>query len=101
MNPWIAIPFTIGILAATAGVSMTVGVDVTWIMILLTSLWAAVDSSRLHLKRYKSGIAYGPVVLFLGCALLWIVGFPWYLVMRYRINTGVAVLKEGVTDDAA
>ena len=101
MNPWIAIPFTIGILAATAGVSMTVGVDVTGIMILLTSLWAAVDSSRLHLKRYKSGIAYGPVVLFLGCALLWIVGFPWYLVMRYRINTGVAVLKEGVTDDAA
>lgn len=48
----------------------------------------------MQLRRYKSGISYGPVVLFIGCALLWIVGFPWYLAMRYKIKHGTAALKE-------
>ena len=73
----------------------------SWFMILGTAMWAAIDSSKIHLKRYKSGISYGPVALFFGIALLWIIGFPWYLSMRYKIKTGTAVLKEGVTNVAA
>jgi hypothetical protein len=46
------------------------GFNVTWILVLGTSLWAAVDSSKIQLKRYESGISYGPIVLFIGCALL-------------------------------
>ena len=101
MKPWLAILLTIGLIVTSVAISTIVSFDVTWIMILLTSLWAAVDSSKLQLKRYKSGIAYGPVVLFVGCTLLWIVGFPWYLIMRYRIKTGTAILKDGVVTDAA
>ena len=34
---------------------------------------------------YKSGLAYSPVVLFFAMVFLWVVGFPWYLVVRHRI----------------
>jgi membrane protein YdbS with pleckstrin-like domain len=70
-------------------------------MVLGTALWAAIDSSKIQLKRYKSGISYGPVVLFIAIVFLWIIGFPWYLAMRYKIKTGTAVLKDGATNVAA
>jgi hypothetical protein len=66
-----------------------------------TALWAAIDSSKIHLRLYKSGIACHPVVLFFGIALLWIIGFPWYLSMRYKIKIGTAILKDGATNVAA
>jgi len=68
--------------------------------VLGTALWVAIDSSKIQLKRYKSGISYGPVVLFIACAMVWIVGFPWYLAMRYKIKTGTAILKDEITKDA-
>jgi len=92
---------SLGLTIACGAIETVVRFNVTWIMLLGTSLWAAFDSSKIQLKRYKSGISYGPVVLFLGCALVWIVGFPWYLIMRYRIKTGAAVLKESATAPAA
>jgi hypothetical protein len=65
------------------------------------ALWAAIDSSKIHLRLYKSGIACHPVVLFFGIAMLWAICFPWYLSMRYKIKTGTAVLREGVSNVAA
>ena len=76
-------------------------VPLTWFMVFITAVWAAIDSSKIHLKRYKSGISYGPVVLFLGFLLLWIVAFPWYLIVRRKILTGTAVSKDGATNVAA
>lgn len=64
-------------------------------VVLGSSIWASVDSSAIQLHRYRSGIALKPFVLFLACLLLWIVAFPWYLSVRYRIKNGQAVLKEG------
>ena len=65
------------------------------VVILGTSIWASVDSGSIQLHRYKSGIALKPFALFLGCLLLWIGAFPWYLSVRYRIKNGLAELKEG------
>lgn len=96
-----AILLTLGLIVLCIALDSVSPFDVTWIMVLGTSLWAALDSSKIQLKRYQSGISYAPVVLFLACALLWIVGFPWYLVMRYKIKTGAAVLKESVNAPAA
>ncbi len=94
---WKAVLFSIGLYAVCCAASVVVGPQIAFylmcMIVLGTSLWAAIDSSKLHLKRYRSGISYGPVALFLGCLLLWIVGFPWYLVMRHNIKTGTAVLK--------
>tara|TARA_B100000745_G_C19819580_1_gene270613 strand:- start:53 stop:343 length:291 start_codon:yes stop_codon:yes gene_type:complete len=64
------------------------------IFILLSSIWAGIDSSKIELKKYKSGIAYGPIVLAILCILLWIVAFPWYLVVRAKIKAGSAELKQ-------
>ena len=88
-----AILFTLAILGATLVLSELVGFNLVWILIFATAVWAAIDSSRLQLKKYKSGIAYGPIVVFVVVALLWIVGFPWYLVARYKIRHGLLELK--------
>jgi len=64
------------------------------LVVLGTSLWAAVDSSKIDLYRYKSGISTKPIGIFLGCLLLWIIAFPWYLSMRYKITNGLAELKD-------
>lgn len=89
MRAWQAILFTLGI--------FIVGLILPpWFMALavfFTSLWASIDSGKIQLSRYKSGIALKPFMLFLGCLLLWIVAFPWYLAVRYRIKSGLAELK--------
>jgi membrane protein YdbS with pleckstrin-like domain len=101
MKTWIAILFTIGLLAADIVISALIRFPLTWFMVLGTALWAAIDSKKIQLKRYKSGISYGPVVLFIAIAFLWIIGFPWYLAMRYKIKTGTAVLKDEAPKVAA
>ena len=63
------------------------------IIILVSSIWVGIDSSKLELKKYKSGISYGPVVMVILCLLLWIVAFPWYLIVRGKIKAGTAKLK--------
>ena len=90
MKTWQAILVTVAILV----VSLFLPPLFLYVAIFGTSLWAAIDSSRIQLYRYKSGIALKPFGLFLGCLLLWIVAFPWYLSVRYRIKSGLAGLKE-------
>ena len=63
-------------------------------ILILSSIWAGIDSSKIELKKYKSGISYGPIVLTILCLALWIVAFPWYLVVRSKIKDGKAELKQ-------
>jgi len=91
----LTVPFFFGL--KIGGVAISFG----YFIVLGTGIWAAIDSSKIQLKRYKSGISYGPVVIFLCFAFLWIVAFPWYLIMRYKIKTGTAVLKDEVPKVAA
>jgi hypothetical protein len=65
-------------------------------VILLSAAWAAYDSAQVQLTKYQTGIAYSPLVLFLAVGLLWIVGFPWYLVARQKIKCGTLPLKGAV-----
>ena len=95
MNLLTAIAASVCLLVITLVLTMLTDFNVVGIMVLGTAIWAAVDSSKLQLKRYKSGIAYGPVVIFFGCVMIWIIAFPWYLAMRHKIQTGTAVLKDG------
>ena len=64
-----------------------------FIVIPATALWAAWDSDQVKLTSYETGIASSPVVLFVGLCLLWIVGFPWYVVARQKIKQGTLPLK--------
>jgi len=91
----LTLPFFFGL--KIAGTTVSLG----WFIVFATGIWAAIDSSKIQLKRYKSGISYGPVILFLGFVFLWIVAFPWYLILRYKIKAGTAVLKDGAANVAA
>jgi hypothetical protein len=96
---WLAILLTIALLEGCIEVYRSTRFDPTWIMIAGTGLWAAIDSQKIQLGRYKSGISYPPAVIFIGFLLIWIIAFPWYLIVRHRIKTGTAILKdEGPTE---
>ena len=86
--------FSLALVTLAALASEGVGFNLVLPMVLITALWAALDSKQIGLQTYKSGLSYRPVVLFFAVALLWIAGFPWYLHVRYRIKHGLAELKE-------
>jgi hypothetical protein len=86
-----AILVTLGLYLGSVLISLLIHHNVVWYMIFLTTFWAAINSSEIELKRYRSGV--GPVAYFFLCLLFWIIGFPWYLWMRHKILTGTAELK--------
>jgi len=67
-----------------------------FLVIPLSALWVAFDSSQVEITRYKTGVSYSPIVLFLLVCLLWIFAFPWYCYARQTITRGEAVLRKGV-----
>ncbi len=54
---------------------------------------AAFDSTQVNLRRYRTWMSYGPVGLFLVCALLWPIAIIWYFVVRVRIARGTMPLR--------
>jgi hypothetical protein len=63
--------------------------------VLFSIVWAVLDSRRIRLWRYYSGISGGPVTILALLLLLgWPIIFPWYLGMRLKILAGVARLRE-------
>lgn len=90
----LAIFITVGLLAACYVASALIYFDLSWILVGITSLWAGIDSKKIELSRYKTGIRCRPVALFCCCYLLWIFVFPWYLWARSKIKAGEATLKE-------
>jgi hypothetical protein len=93
MKTWIAIFLTIGLFAGCGLIYKYTKIDIIVPMIVGTSVWVGIDSAKMRLQKYQSGISYGPVILGVLCSLCWIIGFPWYLSMRYKIRTGKARLK--------
>jgi hypothetical protein len=82
------------LLAAMIGVNIATNSSLPGLIIVAaTALWAAIDSSKLELHKYKGGTS-GAVLVFFGVVLLWIVFFPLYLVMRARRLSGELQLKE-------
>ena len=63
-------------------------VPLVLISIFGTSIWAAIDSAKIGLQKYKTVIALHPLVLFNLMYFFWFVLFPWYLVVRSEIKTG-------------
>lgn len=62
---------------------------------LISIIWAVLDSRRIRLWRYYTGIAGGPLVIFILLLVLgWPIILPWYLGMRLKIWAGVARLRD-------
>ena len=62
-------------------------------IVFATSALAGYDSGRIGLRRYKSVISYGPIGIFVICALFFPFALLWYLVVRIRIKLGKMPLK--------
>jgi hypothetical protein len=96
MKTWIPILLTIGLFSGCALIYRLTETAVNPLipMIVGTSVWVGIDSSRIHLARYKSGISYQPTTLGILCSFFWIVAFPWYLSTRHKIRSGRASLRK-------
>jgi len=83
----------VAILILIAAVISQAALARTFIVLILlgSSIWASLDSIKL--KRYRTGLP-GPVVLFIGFVVMWIVYFPSYLAKRYAVQDGRIPLKK-------
>lgn len=79
---WFAIGLVLCVLAAFA---ISTGQFVAAITAFSTAGVAAFDSTHIHLIRYKTWLSYGPIGLFVVCALIWPFALIWYSVVRVRI----------------
>ena len=78
---------------ALATVATLVGVF--GLFALVTIIWAILDSRRVDLRRYHTGISGGPTTLFVLLLIFgWPIVFPWYLGMRFKIMAGTARLRD-------
>ena len=87
---------TLGIAATLAFVVLGIS-GPSWLMsviVLTTAILAALDSHRVGIYRYQSGIAFKPFVILIGFLGLWIVAMPWYIALRYSVWQGTAKLKD-------
>jgi hypothetical protein len=101
LGPWItALVATAALIGAMFVVHQLVP---TWwsvgAIVGLSAIWAAWDSSRIGLLRYRSQMANEPVMVLFMCWMLWLIFFPWYLVIRQGIRRGLVPLKEGPAAD--
>ena len=88
---WVAVFLVAGALAAFAFVT---GQFLLAVTAFSTGGIAAFDSAHIQLRRYKTWLAYGPVGVFVVCALFWPLAVIWYFVVRVRIARGTMPLRD-------
>jgi hypothetical protein len=87
----------LGIIGTVGNTSIA---KLTSLFIIGTSIWAAKDSADIRVWEYDTEFN-SSLSIFIGMSLLWMVAFPWYLVMRSRILMGRTVKRIGWQDDPA
>lgn len=89
-----AIFITLALFTASVQLSLATERNLSFLVVLGSAAWAAFDSAALELRRYKSRLAVGPAAVFLAVALLWILAFPTYLMLRQKLRAGELELKQ-------
>ena len=76
---------------------MLVGAGISPILpcavVFATSIWAGLDAKEIHINKYNVRGTSDATTTFLGCLLLWIIVFPWYLGNRRRVLSGDASVR--------
>ena len=67
------------------------------LLVIGTTIWATVEAVKIQRYKYKG--YNGGFIVFLGCALLWIVFFPIYLIRRGAIINGIAEVRPEYEND--
>lgn len=94
MRAGTAILATLGVLAIWILAAVAIHPALGWAVFLGSSIWAGVDAGKIQLKKYKVGGPSSPAITVIGCLLLWVVVFPWYLINKGKILRGEVSLKE-------
>ena len=83
-------PFVVptALLIGTWLTSVGTGLNLAIPMILFSAIWAAMDSTKVGARHFRGLVA-----------ILWIVAFPAYLVLRERIRGGMAEPRPGLSSD--
>jgi hypothetical protein len=88
-----AIPFALALAVLAAALSESLQAPaLPALMVIGTAIWAHFDAKKHELGKYRSGLI-NPEVVAIGCILLWIAAFPWYLSTRHKIRNGRMPLK--------
>lgn len=89
----LAIPFALLLLVVASALSVAIEAPVLPALVVIGSaLWVYFDAKKLGLARYRTGLL-NPEVTTIGCFLMWIVAFPWYLSVREKIVKGEMPLR--------
>ncbi|HET7228890.1 MAG TPA: hypothetical protein VFJ16_02680 [Longimicrobium sp.] len=89
----LAIPFSILLIMLAGSLSVAIEAPaLPALVVIATALWVYFDAKKLDLARYRTGLI-NPEVVTIGCFLMWIVAFPWYLSARHKIKLGQMPLK--------
>ena len=83
------------VLAMLALSAIAVGFDASKLgtfafLIFVSSLWAALDAETIQARNYQTGLPRHQIGLFLVVLMVWVIGFPWYPVVRWQILEGRA-----------
>ncbi len=89
---------TLLILVVGNGLDKITGIPIMGGIVLVTALWAASDSDRIELHKYKITGSFVPSFsnswsVFLFVFLLWVYCFPAYLIIRGKILKGIIPLR--------
>ena len=88
---WVAVGLVAALLTAFA---FSTGEVLLAVVAFSTAGIAAFDSTHIHLRRFKTWLSYGPVGLFVVCALFWPFALIWYFVVRVRVARGTMPLRD-------
>lgn len=92
---WVAVGFVIALYVFAACSSSNPIPTVFYATVAISTAGvAAFDSMHIHLRQYKTWISYGPVGLFLICALFWPVVIVWYFIVRVRVARGSMPVRD-------
>lgn len=72
-------------------------IGLVFLVVLVTIVWVALDA-RDHDFSYSRGM-HSTAGWVIGCILLWIVFFPWYVIERRKVPTRKGLQVEGASAD--
>jgi len=66
---------------------------VGFVLVIGSAIWASKESRRLQFATYSMSFPRRPSVAFVLIALMWFIGFPWFLATRRGVMRG-AIRKQ-------
>ena len=94
MKQWQAILLTIFIVILVLMLPKELSEPISYLIIGSCAIWVYIDAKKLNTYKYKSNIGVSALALGFWTLVVWVIIFPAYLGLRYRIKNNLVPLKE-------